>query len=89
MHSTLTNAVTRAWLEEQRSRFKAGQASCVSADDGGRKEETPCSGASHGGRGHLGDFETLSLLEPHKRYQNAVSIFQKRDGGYAEPYHTQ
>ena len=32
--------------------------------------------------------ETLSLLEPHKRYQNSVSIFQKRDGGWAEPVHT-
>ncbi|EOD30083.1 hypothetical protein EMIHUDRAFT_99558 [Emiliania huxleyi CCMP1516] len=38
--------------------------------------------------GHLCEFETLSLLEPHKRYQNSVSIFQKRDGGWAEPLHT-
>ena len=44
-----------------------------------------------GGRGDDGiggAFETLSLLEPHKRYQNSVSIFQKRPGGWGEPIHT-
>jgi len=71
MHSTLTNAVTRAWLEAQRER-RSEAASDVAA--------TRC--------GHLCEFETLSLLEPHKRYQNSVSIFQKRDGGWAEPLHT-
>lgn len=27
----------------------------------------------------------LSLLEPHKKFQNSVSLFQKRPAGYAEP----
>ena len=30
-------------------------------------------------------FRELSFLEPHKRFQNSCSIFQKRGEGYAEP----
>lgn len=73
MHSTLTNAVTRAWLEKQRDRARVGGGGTLDSAD----EPAP--------RGHLGAFETISFLEPHKMYQNAVSIFQKRDGGWAEP----
>ena len=32
--------------------------------------------------------ETLSLLEPHKRFQNSVSIFQKRPRGWGEAIYT-
>ena len=38
----------------------------------------------------LGDeFVELSLYEPHKRYQNSFSIFQRRPAGWGgEPVHT-
>lgn len=78
MHSTLTNTVTRAWLESQRARLRPD---APAVPDGTQPEGTPP-------RSHLLEFETLSLLEPHKRYQNSVSIFQKRDGGWGEPVHT-
>ena len=38
-----------------------------------------------------GAFETMSLLEPHKMFQNSVTLFQKRGGPYGrydEPVHT-
>ena len=79
MHSTLTNAVTRAWLESRREQMR-----CPAEGAGG----TGSAGGSTQQRGGLGVFETVSLLEPHKRYQNSVSIFQKRDGGWTEPLHT-
>ena len=37
------------------------------------------------------DYELLSLLEPHKMFQNSVTMFQKRGGAlgrYDEPVHT-
>ena len=37
----------------------------------------------------VGDgFATLSFLEPHKRFQNSVSVFQKRPHGWGEPVFT-
>jgi hypothetical protein len=36
----------------------------------------------------LGNFHTLSFREPHKLFQNSVSIFQKRKDDYAEPIFT-
>ncbi len=110
MHSTLTNTVTRAWLEAQRERARARDARPHPGDAPGADAQTrategtpsPPAMADAGGggggggggdgdgarRAHLLEYETLSLLEPHKRYQNSVSIFQKRDGGWAEPVHT-
>ena len=118
MHSTLTNAVTRAWLEKQRQRARPGgggtlepnaqtpsapqahAAGLSSINENGDAESAGGGGGGGGGdgggreassassskpRGHLGAFESLSLLEPHKMYQNACSVFQKRDGGWAEP----
>jgi hypothetical protein len=35
----------------------------------------------------LGEYVELSLLEPHKRYQNSISIIQKRKG-YEEPLYS-
>ena len=89
MHSTLTNAVTRAWLEEQRAQLRPMGADCPSGDVSAGGPAQAGSAGRCSGFGRLGEFETLSLLEPHKRYQNSVSIFQKRDGGWAEPLHTQ
>jgi predicted O-methyltransferase YrrM len=34
-----------------------------------------------------GDYVEVSLLEPHKHYQNSISIFQKRRG-YSEPVYS-
>jgi len=84
MHSTLTNAVTRAWLETQREKLRPAT---------GATDEAPVAAAVPDGApcpksAHLDAFETLSLLEPHKRYQNSVSIFQKRSDGWGEPLHT-
>jgi len=36
----------------------------------------------------LGDYEIFGLLEPHKRYQNSFSIFQKRSDAYLEPIYS-
>jgi hypothetical protein len=69
VHSTLTNALSRGWVERMRER---------------------CHGAEWG-QPPYGHFETLSLLEPHKMFQNSVTIFQKRGGPYGrydEPIHT-
>jgi len=49
-------------------------------------------------RQHLGEnitglppdeYVELSLLEPHKHYQNSISIFQKRTKGYQEPVYSE
>jgi len=68
VHSTLTNALSRGWLERMRDLARAPDA------------ENP-----------YGRFETMSLLEPHKMFQNSVTMFQKRGGAfgrYDEPVHT-
>jgi hypothetical protein len=36
----------------------------------------------------LGDFSTMSFLEPHKLFQNSFSVFRKRGGGFSEPVYT-
>lgn len=69
VHSTLTNSLSRGWVERMRER---------------------CAGDGQG-LPPYGRFETLSLLEPHKMFQNSVTIFQKRGGPYDrydEPVHT-
>ena len=68
VHSTLTNALSRGWLERMRDLARAPEPSPV-----------------------YGRFETMSLLEPHKMFQNAITMFQKRGGmfgSYDEPVHT-
>ena len=71
--------MTRHWLEKMRSRVGAA-ASAAGAGSGG--DACVLSGEP------LQDFRELSFLEPHKRYQNSCSWFQKREG-YSEPVHTQ
>ena len=96
LHSTLTNAVTREWLEAQRERLRpharpgavSGTGTPAVAAEAPALDDLPSSSSHTHTRSHLLEYETLSLLEPHKRYQNSVSIFQKRDGGWAEPVHT-
>lgn len=38
--------------------------------------------------GGFGDLHGVGLLEPHKRFQNSVSIFQRRRADFAEPLHS-
>ena len=101
VHSTLTNAVTRHWLEKMRSRIaggtpgdsgggdSAGVGGDVHGNDPSEDEAAEPGAHSHQPRDVMGaDFRELSFLEPHKMYQNSCSIFQKRtlEGeGYAEP----
>ena len=61
MVHTLTNALSREWLERMRKR----------------------------GAGAVSELD-VSLLEPHKMFQNSVTLFQKRGpyGRYDEPVHT-
>ena len=69
VHSTVTNSLSRAWLERMRDRAHG----------------------EHRGAAPYGHFETISLMEPHKMFQNSVTIFQKRGGPYGrydEPIHT-
>jgi len=36
----------------------------------------------------LGEFDLWGLLEPHKKYQNSFSVFQKRNNAYMEPIYS-
>ena len=88
VHSTLTNDLTRSgWLEGMRK--QAQQQANVAAEgvfqadeekDGNCHSKSPANA--------LGKFATLSLMEPHKLFQNSFSIFQKRGDGWAEPVYT-
>ena len=63
VHSTLTNSLSRQWLERMRTLAK----------NDGVDPETNTS--------PFGPFCSVSLLEPHKMFQNSFSLFQKRSGG--------
>ena len=80
IHSTLTNKVTREWLE----RVRRGEVDFDTFDGTGKKRKNGHVEAGGGGSVHH-----ISLLEPHKRYQNAFTILQKRPGGWAEPLYTE
>lgn len=77
LHSALTNSVTRHWLEAARARARGGAGTTAA-------QATPAARASGSGVDPFGGdgIETLSLLEPHKRFQNSVSIFQRRPVGW-------
>ena len=77
VHSTLTNSLSRGWVERMREKCHGGGGGAEQ-----RGEQPP---------NVYGNFETLSLLEPHKMFQNSVTVFQKRGGPYGrydEPIHT-
>ncbi|CAM9709878.1 unnamed protein product [Chrysoparadoxa australica] len=40
-------------------------------------------------RDKYGNFEMVSLLEPHKTFQNSVTLLQKRGPNYAEPVYSE
>jgi hypothetical protein len=74
VHSTLTNAAGRAWLDRMRA---------ASARDGDAVDASDAGGGGGGGAPAMryGRFEILSLLEPHKRFQNSVTMLRRRGGG--------
>ncbi len=81
VHSSLTNAMSRGWVERARDhchsqRVRAADGSVERRSAGPERE----GGASE--FDELGEFETLSLLEPHKMFQNAVTVLQKRGGRF-------
>mmetsp|Transcript_9056 Transcript_9056/g.14726 ORF Transcript_9056/g.14726 Transcript_9056/m.14726 type:complete len:373 (-) Transcript_9056:912-2030(-) len=69
VHSTLTNAITRNWLEKLRAYCRN------SMEDKAEYERM---------KSIFGRLETLSILEPMKLFQNSISIFKKFGGPFAE-----
>mmetsp|Transcript_16533 Transcript_16533/g.62884 ORF Transcript_16533/g.62884 Transcript_16533/m.62884 type:complete len:215 (-) Transcript_16533:334-978(-) len=66
IHSSLTNRLTREWIDSRRFVGRTGD--------------------THNGEVAQAQ-QVLSLLEPHKLFQNAFTCFQKREG-FREPIHT-
>lgn len=103
IHSTLTNEVTRKWLERVRrgevdfGDFDDNAGGGSSGGSGGKKRKKGDAAAASGGGGGRGGgggggastVHHISLLEPHKRYQNAFTILQKRSEGWGEPLYTE
>jgi hypothetical protein len=104
VHSTLTNSVTRAWLEKVRrgevnfDDFGGSERGGSGGGGGGKRRKNDVTGGSGGGGGGGGgsggsggggsSVHHISLLEPHKRYQNSFTILQKRPEGWEEPVYT-
>lgn len=107
LHSSLTNEVTRGWLEAMRrlSRRRMALAdiapSITGPNSGGSGSRVANIAESAGGEmqpdvetaeeaalGVPGLFVEVSFLEPHKLFQNSVTVFQRRDVGFAEPTFT-
>lgn len=67
-----------------------GSGSCsasIGASAGG--ETQPGAETAEGAAlGVSGLFVEVSFLEPHKLFQNSVTVFQRRDVGFAEPTYT-
>ena len=80
VHSTLTNQLTRTWLEGMRSRAAEQQSQAQLPN---HRHDMQHQNGNNGGIDC--PFATLSLLEPHKMFQNSFSIFQKRSDGFSEP----
>mmetsp|Transcript_43525 Transcript_43525/g.128107 ORF Transcript_43525/g.128107 Transcript_43525/m.128107 type:complete len:156 (+) Transcript_43525:166-633(+) len=95
VHSTLGNAVTRKWVDGMRARRSPGSSESTLllesiAEDAA---QAPVAGGVPGitkpSRDVMGaEFETLSFMEPHKKFQSSVSLFQRRPDGWGEPIHT-
>ena len=79
LHSTLTNELTRNWLDPVR--FPSAEEASSVAPPASAPASAPASMAEAMARGEL---VTVSLMEPHKMFQNSFSLFQKRTGGYKE-----
>ena len=90
MHSTLTNALTRRWLEGMRAGALARPGGATPAEATGAAAAAAAAPAPESDTSPLGDeYIELSLLEPHKNFQNSFSVFQRRPAGWeGEPLHT-
>ena len=82
-HSTLTNESTRNWLESMRQ-LRGMNAVHDDNDNGNDDNRSTC----ETGLPPNEEFVEISFLEPHKHYQNSISIFQRRGKGYAEPIYS-
>ena len=71
VHSTLTNDAGRAWVAHMRRAMQRGAETDADADAAAAAEP----GFDYG------QFEMLSLLEPHKLLQNSVTMLRRRGGG--------
>lgn len=95
VHSTVTNRATRAWLERvRRGEFAwlgetEGTDARDAARDAKRRKKDPKGSANASSRARARDeVHHVSFLEPHKRYQNAFTVLQKRPRGWGEPVYT-
>lgn len=86
VHSTLTNRLTRSWLTDMR--LMASPEAATSTDDTDDVDAKVNRSAASPASSILGAFSTMTFYEPHKLFQNSVSLFQKRYDGYAEPIYT-
>eukprot|EP01052_Picozoa_sp_SAG31_P020801 SAG31_NODE_1580_length_7835_cov_4.074457_2_plen_235_part_00 len=66
------SSVLEAVIEEAADIAQSGEVVSVQAESGGGGPE----------------LSSVGLLEPHKRFQNSVSIFQRRANGYTEPLYS-
>ena len=85
VHSTLTNALTRDKIE--RIRLAAGSRSVSPSGTRGSSSSSSDARNTSDAATTLPVYE-MSFHEPHKMFQNSFSVFQKREGGYAEPIHS-
>jgi hypothetical protein len=95
VHSTVTNRATRAWLERvRRGEFAwldetEGDEAFDEAFDAKRRRKDPKGSTNTSSRLRGRDeVHHVSFLEPHKRYQNAFTVLQKRPRGWGEPVYT-
>ena len=104
VHSTVTNRATRAWLERVRRGEFAWLEPSADGGEGnekkddaertarGKRERDPDRSERRPERARSSavtdEVHHVSFLEPHKRYQNAFTVLQKRPRGWGEPVYT-
>jgi hypothetical protein len=71
--------------DSRRSGADAGGASGAAGSD---KASDGHGGGATTSRADASSFDLLSLMEPHKLFQNSFSILQKRGDGWSEPIYT-
>ena len=94
-HSSVTNTNTRSWLEAIRRQAKQQEPhqplpQGITDKDENNNESSSLS--SQTGIPLSDEYVELSLLEPHKSFQNSVTILQKRTSNgtqYVEPIYSQ
>jgi hypothetical protein len=96
VHSTVTNKATRAWLERVRcGDFRwlnqtvviTGKQSESNRGDAKKRKRDAATQSIKKAK-PTDEVHHVSFLEPHKRYQNAFTVLQKRPFGWAEPVFT-